>query len=84
MPIICEFLGMKIYMYYQDHSPPHIHVRGAYNAAVDFSGNVIAGHLPPNVASRLTVWVQMHTVELQENWKRAQAGETLFRIPPLR
>ena len=83
MPIICEFLGLKIYMYYQDHLPPQIHVRGEYSAAVDFSGNVIAGYLPPNISHRLTAWVIMHRVELEENWKRAQAGQTLFRIPPL-
>lgn len=28
MPKISEFHGMKIYLYYDDHDPPHFHVRG--------------------------------------------------------
>ena len=25
MPRISEFYGIAIYMYYQDHGPPHVH-----------------------------------------------------------
>ncbi len=27
MPEICRFLGIIITMYYNDHPPPHFHVR---------------------------------------------------------
>ena len=31
MPIICQFLGVIITMYYYDHAPPHFHARyGGY------------------------------------------------------
>ncbi len=25
MPLICEFFGIKIYMYWDEHVPPHFH-----------------------------------------------------------
>ena len=25
MPLISEFFGISIYMYYEDHNPPHFH-----------------------------------------------------------
>lgn len=83
MPLLCEFLGMKIYMYYHDHYPPHFHVRGNYTAVVDFSGRVLAGHVPQNVISKLTVWMQLHKLELEENWQKAQEGQKLSHIQPL-
>ena len=33
MPELCRFLGMIITMYYDDHAPPHFHIRyGDYKA----------------------------------------------------
>ena len=37
MPEICRFLGMIIAMYYDDHAPPHFHVRyGSQKATIEF------------------------------------------------
>jgi len=70
-------------MYYHDHYPPHFHVRGSNHAVVDFSGRVIAGDLPPQAMNKLTSWVEMHKLELEDNWKKAQAGQKLSHIQPL-
>jgi hypothetical protein len=29
MPCICQFFGIAIYMYFNDHSPPHFHAKYA-------------------------------------------------------
>jgi Domain of unknown function (DUF4160) len=43
MPELCRFLGMIITMFYDDHAPPHFHVRyGEHKAiiAIDSLGTV--------------------------------------------
>lgn len=49
MPELCRFFGMIITMFYNDHAPPHFHVRyGEHKAimAID-SLMLLEGHLPP-------------------------------------
>lgn len=48
MPSIAEFLGMVIYMYWDEHPPTHFHVRfGGVWSAIDVkTGNLIRGNLP--------------------------------------
>ena len=49
MPTIAAFHGILIQMYFDDHEPPHFHVRyGQAKAVMRISdGEVIAGELPP-------------------------------------
>lgn len=48
MPEICRFSGIVITMYFDEHNPPHFHVKyNEYRAAVGIEDlNVIAGLLP--------------------------------------
>lgn len=42
MPRISIFFGIVIYMYYDDHDPPHFHaLYEGMEATFDFEGNVI-------------------------------------------
>ncbi len=42
MPRISEFYGIAIYMYYQDHAPPHFHaIYGQYETMVGIDPVVI-------------------------------------------
>lgn len=34
MPTVCEFGGMKILLYYDDHDPPHLHIVGEDRAEI--------------------------------------------------
>jgi len=83
MPVICEFPGAKICMYYDEHFPPHVHVYGGgFSAAVSVpDGVILKGKLPPGTESRVRKWVRENAGALMENWNRAQRGETLFRVP---
>ena len=49
MPEISRFFGIVIAMYYNDHSPPHFHVRYAGQKAVLAidSLTVLEGEIPP-------------------------------------
>ena len=57
MPSISMFFGIIIYMYYDDHNPPHFHARyQRYKAAFDFEGDMIAGELPLKQRKLVTAW----------------------------
>ncbi len=45
MPIISMFAGMKIYMRWDDHNPPHVHVSDSKGEAViDIrTGDIVRG-----------------------------------------
>lgn len=33
MPIVSEFEGIEIYIYFDDHMPPHFHAKFSWNQA---------------------------------------------------
>lgn len=48
MPVICEFYGILIRMFFADRAPPHFHAEYAGHKAVfDMKGNVTQGSFPP-------------------------------------
>ena len=85
MPEICRFFGIIVRMYYDDHSPPHLHAEyQGDRALLDFRGNVLRGALGSRTALRLVrEWIDLHAAELQEDWDLARAGRELNKIDPL-
>lgn len=83
MPVICEFPGVKICMYYNDHFPPHVHVFAhSFSAVVSIpNGEILKGKLPGGTEARIRKWLHRNTGVLIENWNRARQGEPLFRVP---
>jgi hypothetical protein len=85
MPRICWFLGISIYMYWNDHDPPHFHATyndyAAMVAIVD--GRVIRGRLPQRVAGLVQEWSLLNSEALMNNWQRAKAEQELAPIVPL-
>lgn len=53
MPELSRFLGIVIYMYFNEHNPPHFHAEyNEYNAAISINTlGVIEGKLPSKVLS---------------------------------
>jgi hypothetical protein len=49
MPRVSEFFGILIYMYYEDHSPPHFHAIYGDNEALIAIQDLalLKGYLPP-------------------------------------
>lgn len=85
MPRISSFYGIAVYMYYQDHAPPHFHaIYGEHEAVVAIaSGDVMEGELPRRASRMVVEWWAAYQNELAENWGRARAGEPLNDIPGL-
>lgn len=85
MPEITRFFGIIIRMFYDDHNPPHFHVEfGDKKAVIDFRGNLLLGDLGSRTALRLVrEWIDLHEVELNEDWELARAGKQIKKIAPL-
>jgi hypothetical protein len=85
MPVLSRFLGMVVLMYYNDHDPPHFHVRyGEHQALLGIRDlRLLAGSLPPRALGLVIEWAFRYREELWANWERARRGEPLVPIPPL-
>ena len=85
MPRLCEFFGIAIYMYYNDHNPPHFHAEySGYEAKFSISTlEVVKGELPRRARALVLEWAFLHRPELLEGWERARRGEPLEPIEPL-
>jgi hypothetical protein len=85
MPEISRFFGMVIAMYYNDHAPPHFHVRyGRQRAVVGIEPPaILAGRLTPKARVLVLEWADLHQTELLANWELARQQAPLKRIDPL-
>ncbi|MCK4543821.1 MAG: DUF4160 domain-containing protein [Spirochaetales bacterium] len=86
MPLISQFFGIKIFMYWDEHSPPHFHAEYANMKALISikEAVVIKGQLPARQLKLALAWCEIHEDELMENWKIAQKHGEIHRIEPLR
>lgn len=84
MPKICEFYGVVIHMYHQEHGPPHFHAEhGGSSAGFAFDGRVLHGKLHPRAVRLVREWARIHRAELEVNWSLARKGAKLVKIAPL-
>ena len=84
MPEICRFLGIVIYMLYDDHAPPHFHAEyGEYKVTVEINTGVVQGRFPRRALKALLEWYELHRDDLLEDWVLAEQHQPLNRIPPL-
>jgi len=85
MPEISRFFGMVITMYYNDHNPPHFHVRyGQQRALISIQSlSVIEGELRSRALGLVVEWASLHQNELMDNWERARLEQSLLSIDPL-
>jgi hypothetical protein len=85
MPRISFFFGIAVWMYYDEHSPPHLHAEFQGNWAVlDFQGNVLRGGLGSRTALRLArEWIDLRAAQLGQDWELALSGQKLMNIEPL-
>jgi hypothetical protein len=81
MPEICRFLGIIITMYFDEHNPPHFHVRYNEHRAVMSirSLNIIEGHLPARVRGLVQEWGELHRDEMMSMWE----SKDFHKLDPL-
>jgi hypothetical protein len=78
-------LAVLVSMNYNDHAPPHFHVRYADQKALMSIDalTVLKGRLSARVLGLVVEWAALHNAELAENWERSRRQEPLLRIARL-
>lgn len=88
MPIISQFYGIIVSMFFNDtdrHHKPHIHVQYAeYHCTFDFDGNILSGKIPNKQKKLVEAWIELRREELITLWKIVQDGTGSFYIEPLK
>lgn len=81
MPEISRFLGIVITMYFNEHNPPHFHMRyNEYRATFDIDTlNISAGSVPAKVRGLVAEWAELHQDELRRMWET----QDFYKIEPL-
>lgn len=84
MPIISNFYGIIIKMYFQQskHNPPHFHaIYGEYTGVFDIQTlNMIEGDLPTKGQALVREWAEQHKNELLNIWNTQE----FKKLPPLK
>jgi hypothetical protein len=84
MPELCRFLGIVIYLLYDDHQPAHFHAEyGGYQISVEIASGIVEDRFPRRALSAVLEWYSLHKEELLEDWRLAEQHRPLNGIPPL-
>lgn len=86
MPLVSEFFGIKVYMYWDEHVPPHFHAHyGSFKAIISIAdASVFNGALPLRQLKLVLAWCEIHRDELMANWNSALKHGVISSIDPLR
>ncbi len=84
MPEISRFLGIIIFMNFNDHNPPHFHAKyGDYQITITIESGVVEGKFPKRALSLVMEWYEYHKDELLNNWYSLMNQGTFNKINPL-
>lgn len=84
MPEISRFLGIIIFMVYNDHEPPHFHAKyGEYQIKMEIQSGIIEGKFPRRALNAVLEWNELYKEQLISDWELARKHEPLNKIPPL-
>lgn len=85
MPQISTFYGIIILMNFTDHAPAHFHAwYNEYKAIISIKDGVVRGEMPGRALKMILEWLDQHKEELMDNWEKAQKGDPLKKIEPLK
>ena len=68
MPKVCEFFGIKIYLYFDDHHPAHFHAQYEgkdMQVSIDHL-RVLRGRLAPRATGLVMEWAARYQKELKK------------------
>lgn len=87
MPTVSWVAGIAIRFYYDDHEPPHFHVRGAgFVGRVSITEGAVMeldGVISTRETRLLREWVMARQSALMDNWQRARHHRPLLKIEGL-
>ena len=86
MPTISMFRGIKIFINWNDHQPPHFHAKYGSDEVVISINEVelLDGYMPSKQLKMIMGWAVFHQAELLENWELARQKQELFQIEPMK
>lgn len=84
MPELCRFLGIIIFMNFNDHVPPHFHAKyGDYQISIQIQSGIIEGKFPKRALKLVLEWYELHRDELMMNWDSMMETGAFTKIAPL-
>ncbi len=84
MPEISRFYGIVIYIFYDEHNPPHFHAEYSGNKAIiTIKEGIVKGTMPKRALKLIFEWMEKNQEKLLENWELSLKGEPLNKIEPL-
>ncbi len=87
MPLISQFYGILIRMFFNDqeqHHLPHFHaIYGEYSASFSMDGEPLNGDIPKKQQKLISAWATIHQEELEALWKSVQETGEYFTIKGL-
>jgi hypothetical protein len=84
MPELCRFLGIIIFMNFNEHNPPHFHAKyGEYQITIEINSGIIEGKFPKRALNLVLEWYSMHKDELLQDWETISTTGEFNKIAPL-
>ncbi len=73
--------GILIYMYGQDHNPPHLHIKDGGNwFIITIKDRMIEGKGTAKTIRLINEYIDAHEAKLLEIWEKAQNGEKIEKV----
>ncbi len=84
MPELCRFLGIVIFMNFNEHNPPHFHAKyGDYEIIIEINSGIIDGKFPKRALNLVLEWYEIHKDELLQDWELIRTTGEFNKIQPL-
>jgi Domain of unknown function (DUF4160) len=84
MPEISRFFGIIAFINYNDHNPPHFHAwYGDYKITITIEEGIVEGKMPKRALKMIFEWMELHKLELIDDWHLAKNKQPLNKINPL-
>ncbi len=84
MPELCRFLGIVIFMNFNEHNPPHFHAKyGDFEMIVEINSGIVEGKFPKRALNLVMEWYEIHKDELMQNWELIRTTGDFNKIQPL-
>ena len=84
MPIISQFYGIAIYMFWREHEPAHFHAKyGEDEITVEIETGKVNGKMTSRALALVQEWRKAHLEELKKEWILVKSKKPLFPIKPL-
>jgi hypothetical protein len=84
MPELSRFLGIVIFMNFNDHNPPHFHAAyGGFQISVEINSGIVEGKFPKRALKLVLEWYEIHRDEILDNWNSIVETGVFKKIPPL-